>query len=105
MAKLDLSMLLVSVSYHYDDKMCQWRRTLLRKLVIVWRFWHVYSYCKKKKEAIPITGLEGQWSCELLRIPHYLDIRLIGGGKVISHTLLTTNIIILMFLVLISVRG
>jgi hypothetical protein len=45
----------------------------------------------------------------MLRIPHCLDDRLADGGKVSTlltrRTLLPRNIIIFMFLVLISVRG
>jgi hypothetical protein len=39
-----------------------------------------------KKKAIPITGLGGLQGCEILGIPHYLDSRLIDGGKVVSPT-------------------
>jgi hypothetical protein len=28
----------------------------------------------------------GPWCCEMLRIPHFLDIRLTDGGKVVSPT-------------------
>jgi hypothetical protein len=31
-------------------------------------------------------GHEGPYFCEALRVPHYLDIRLIDGGKVVSLT-------------------
>jgi hypothetical protein len=45
----------------------------------------------------------------MLMMSHYLDNRLIDGGKVVSPThqphFIPRNIIILMFLVLISVRG
>jgi hypothetical protein len=44
---------------------------------------------KKKKnqsKAIPVTGLGGLESCEMLRIPHCLDNRLTNGGKVVSPT-------------------
>jgi hypothetical protein len=41
---------------------------------------------KKKSEAIPVTGLGGLYDCEMLRIPHCLDNRLIDDGKVVSPT-------------------
>jgi hypothetical protein len=44
------------------------------------------KYKFKKSKAIPVTGLEGLYSCEMLRIPHYLDNRLTDGGKVVSPT-------------------
>jgi hypothetical protein len=34
--------------------------------------------------AIPVTGYEGPWGCEALRLPHFLDNRLIDGGEVVS---------------------
>jgi hypothetical protein len=47
---------------------------------------------KRKSKAIPVTGLGGLQSCEMLRISHCLDNRLRDGGKVVSlrtrHTLL-----------------
>jgi hypothetical protein len=58
-----------------------------------------------KSKAIPVKGRGGLYSCKMLRIPHCLDNQVIGGGKVVSHTLLQRNIIFLMFPVLISVRG
>jgi hypothetical protein len=39
----------------------------------------------KKGKDIPVTGHGGPWGCERLRLPHYLDKRLIDGGKVVSH--------------------
>jgi hypothetical protein len=36
-----------------------------------------------KSKAIPITGLGGLQSCEMLRIPHSLDNRFTDGGKVV----------------------
>jgi hypothetical protein len=39
---------------------------------------------KVKSKAIHLTSLEGLWGCEMLRIPHCLDIRLRDGGKVVS---------------------
>jgi hypothetical protein len=38
----------------------------------------------KKVKAIPVTGRGGLEDCEMLRIPHYLDILLTDGGKVVS---------------------
>jgi hypothetical protein len=35
---------------------------------------------------IPVTGHGSPWGCERLRLPHYLDKRLIDGGKVVSPT-------------------
>jgi hypothetical protein len=39
-----------------------------------------------KSKGICITGREGIWGCELLRIPHCLDNRFTDGGKIISLT-------------------
>jgi hypothetical protein len=38
------------------------------------------KYCN----AIPITGREGLWGCEMLRLPRCLDNRLTDAGKVVS---------------------
>jgi hypothetical protein len=38
---------------------------------------------KKKSKAILVTGRGGLQSCEMLRIPHYLDDQLTDGGKVV----------------------
>jgi hypothetical protein len=40
----------------------------------------------KKSKAIPVTGRTDLQGCDMLRIPHCLDNRLIDGGKVISLT-------------------
>jgi hypothetical protein len=37
----------------------------------------------KDDKAMPVTGHEGTKGCETLRVPHYLDNRLTGGGKVV----------------------
>jgi hypothetical protein len=37
-------------------------------------------------KAIPVTGREGPYGCEMLRVPHYLDSRLTDDGKVVSIT-------------------
>jgi hypothetical protein len=42
----------------------------------------------KKSKAIPVTGLGCLLVCGMLRIPHCLDNRITGGGKVVSPTLL-----------------
>jgi hypothetical protein len=39
-----------------------------------------YEYGKGK--AIPVTGRGGSQGCETLRLPHFLDSRLAGGGEV-----------------------
>jgi hypothetical protein len=39
-----------------------------------------------KGKGIPVTGLGGPYGCERSRLPHYLDKRLIDGGKVVSPT-------------------
>jgi hypothetical protein len=39
-----------------------------------------------KCKAIPVTGREGPQGCETSKIPHFLDNRLIDGGKVVSLT-------------------
>jgi hypothetical protein len=35
-------------------------------------------------EAVPVTGREGLWSCEMLKIPQCLDNRLTDGGRVVN---------------------
>jgi hypothetical protein len=42
--------------------------------------------CKKKSNAIPVTGRGGLWGCEMLGIPHCLDNRPTDGDKVVSPT-------------------
>jgi hypothetical protein len=61
------------------------------------------EYTLKKNKAIPITGHEGLHSCEMLKIPHCLAIRLTDGGKVFSPVYLLH--IIFLLLVLIPARG
>jgi hypothetical protein len=39
---------------------------------------------KKKTKPIPVTGREGPWGCETLRVSHYVDSRLKDGSKVVS---------------------
>jgi hypothetical protein len=55
----------------------------------------------------PLTGHESLYGCEMLRIPHCLDSRLIDGVRLSAlstgRALLPKNIFLL--LVLISVRG
>jgi hypothetical protein len=41
---------------------------------------------KKKGKAISVTGRGGPYGCETSRLPHFLDIRLTDGGKVVSLT-------------------
>jgi hypothetical protein len=41
---------------------------------------------KGKGKDILVTGHGGPWGCERLRLPHYLDKRLLDGGKVVSPT-------------------
>jgi hypothetical protein len=41
---------------------------------------------KTKSKDIPVTGRGGLQGCEMLKIPHCLDNRLIGGCKVVSLT-------------------
>jgi hypothetical protein len=36
----------------------------------------------KKNKGIPVTGSGSPYSCEMLRVPHFLDNRLTDGGKV-----------------------
>jgi hypothetical protein len=40
----------------------------------------------KGNKDIPVSGHGGPSGCERLRLPHYLDKRLIDGGKVVSPT-------------------
>jgi hypothetical protein len=37
-----------------------------------------------KNVKLPVTGHEGLWRCERLRLSHLLDVRLVDGGKVVS---------------------
>jgi hypothetical protein len=60
--------------------------------------------------AIPITDRGGLQGCEMLRIPHCLDTRLIDSGNVVSpmhrsHFTPQKHYYFLVFPVLISVRG
>jgi hypothetical protein len=69
----------------------------------------VFNHLSEAK-AIPVTGHGGLQGCEMLRIPHCLDNRLIDGGKVVSpthrpHFPSQKCYFFLMFPVLISVRG
>jgi hypothetical protein len=41
---------------------------------------HLHIEC----EAIPVTGRGGLQRCEMLRIPHFVDNRLIDDGEVVS---------------------
>jgi hypothetical protein len=39
---------------------------------------------KIKDKSIPVSGHEGPYGCERLRLPHFLDNLLTDGGKVVS---------------------
>jgi hypothetical protein len=39
-----------------------------------------------KNKANPVAGREGLWGCDMSRIPHSRDNRLIDGGKIVSPT-------------------
>jgi hypothetical protein len=39
-----------------------------------------------KGKAIPVAGRGGQWSCEMSRLPYFLDSRFTDGGEVVSLT-------------------
>jgi hypothetical protein len=39
-----------------------------------------------KGKTIPVTGCEGPWGCETLRIPHFVDNRLTDAGEIVSLT-------------------
>jgi hypothetical protein len=45
-----------------------------------------------KSNAIPVTGCGDLYSCERLRVPHYLDSRLMDGSEVVrlAHQLCST---------------
>jgi hypothetical protein len=47
---------------------------------------HLYSPTYVRDKAIPVTGREVLWGCEMLRILHCLDNRLTDGCKVVSPT-------------------
>jgi hypothetical protein len=50
------------------------------------KLWRYFDFQQlKKSKAIPVTGLGGLYSCEMLRIPHCLDTGLTDGGKVVSR--------------------
>jgi hypothetical protein len=38
----------------------------------------------KVSKAMVDTGRGGMWSCEMLRIPNFLDKRLTNGGEIVS---------------------
>jgi hypothetical protein len=40
----------------------------------------------KKSRVVPVTGREGPYGCETLRVPHYLDNRQKDGSEVVSLT-------------------
>jgi hypothetical protein len=67
-------------------------------------FMYVFTVKGKKGKAIPVTGREGPYGCETLRLPHFLN-RLTDGGKVVSLTRRPPFTSPGRFLVLISVRG
>jgi hypothetical protein len=47
----------------------------------------IYNSKKKKKgKAIPVTGREGPYGCEMSRLSHFLDNRLTDDGEVVSLT-------------------
>jgi hypothetical protein len=41
---------------------------------------------QEPSSAMPVTGREGQYSCETSRFPHFLDNRLTDGGEVVRIT-------------------
>jgi hypothetical protein len=41
---------------------------------------------KKKGKAILVTGREGPWGCETIKLQHFLDNRLTDGGEVVGLT-------------------
>jgi hypothetical protein len=45
-----------------------------------------YTKVKVESKAIPVTGRGGLYGCEMLRIPHCLDNRLLDGGNIVSPT-------------------
>jgi hypothetical protein len=47
---------------------------------------NVNKIIDKKGKAVPVTGREGPYVCERSRLPHFLDNRLIDGGKAVSLT-------------------
>jgi hypothetical protein len=44
-----------------------------------------YVYVIKVKLSL-LTGREGPYGCEMLRLPHFLNSRLKDGGEVVSLT-------------------
>jgi hypothetical protein len=68
----------------------EYRKVLVHKACIVFRHLtvvctvHVLFLLSGLLKAIPVTGREGLWGCEMLRIPHCLDNRLTNDGKVVS---------------------
>jgi hypothetical protein len=40
----------------------------------------------KKGKVVPVAGREGPQSCEMSRLPYFLDNRLTDGGEVVSLT-------------------
>jgi hypothetical protein len=67
-----------------------------------------YKRQKGKGKDISVTDRGGSYGCERLKLPHYLDKRLIDGDKAISPTRrphFTPRFLFLRFLIFISVRG
>jgi hypothetical protein len=47
---------------------------------------YAYKMFLYKSKGIPVIGRGGPQGCETLRFPHFLDNRLIDGGKAVSLT-------------------
>jgi hypothetical protein len=55
-------------------------------MTALWHLPFVKLFLLKKGKAIPVTGREGPWSCETLRLQHFLDNRLTDDGEDVSPT-------------------
>jgi hypothetical protein len=59
--------------------------SLCIKLIL--RYKHLNSnLIGKKGKVIAVTGHEGPWGCEMLRLPHFLDTQLTDSNEIISLT-------------------
>jgi hypothetical protein len=76
---------------HYLLTTCSIRSTT-RESTTSWIYMHfmctkdiaTFLYMISQNQAIPVTGREGPYGCEMSRVPHFLDNWLTDGGEVVS---------------------
>jgi hypothetical protein len=57
-----------------------------KKYNLIYNAQYAYNLINFKAKLSPVTGCRGLSGCEMLRIPHCLDSRLIDGGEVVDLT-------------------